>query len=155
MSARNSLQDRVRTDEITIVVSGCQGSGKPLLAQAIQEQFPGFAYVDEWNGFDALPSGAVVTTNVPAGSLRWLPGTSDWLERFNARSRARILRCALEDLTDVRMRFGESSPEHIRQALRAAETIAHSGGLESLLRSGLPNLEAALHGTPDHPTRTA
>lgn len=152
MSARKSLQDRVRTDEITIVVSGCQGSGKPLLAQAIQEQFPGFAYVDEWNGFDALPSGAVVTTNVPAGSLRWLPGTSDWLDRFNARSRLIRHRCALEDLEEIALHRGRESETYRRHSERIAANLASD--LEWLLKLGIPHLERLSRETRDQPSRT-
>ena len=53
----------------TLIVTGPQGCGKTRLAGEIAAHFGLSSIVDEWDGRAALPTGALVLTNIPKDQL--------------------------------------------------------------------------------------
>lgn len=49
----------------SVIVHGPQGCGKTSAAQVLQRHFGCTQIVDEWDGREPLPDGALVMTNLP------------------------------------------------------------------------------------------
>lgn len=58
----------------SVVIHGPQGCGKTTHAEALARHFGCTQVVQDWNGLDPLPAGALGLTNAPAARLAAVEG---------------------------------------------------------------------------------
>jgi len=49
--------------DISIIVTGPQGSGKQKFIQDLKERYPTMDVIDEWTGTGEIPKNAIIATN--------------------------------------------------------------------------------------------
>lgn len=132
----------------TVIVIAPHGSGKTAHAEALREIFGCTSVVDEWDGRAELAPGTLALTNQVVH--RRAPSLN--VQRNNQRALATRVRAALEDIDEVVGAKGRESTLY-KRAISYRQWLLVDA-FEDLLRAALPSLEAALHETPSHPTRT-
>jgi len=71
----------------TIILHGCQGAGKSKVAASLARRLGCTSVLDEWDGVQPIPRGALAMTNLRPGTFRVPLGASalgfhQALERF-------------------------------------------------------------------------
>lgn len=60
----------------TIVLHGCQGAGKTTIVASIARHLGCTPVLDEWDGRQPIPKGALAVTNLPLEDIRAPAGVS-------------------------------------------------------------------------------